>query len=351
MQDTMLRQNIIITERCQSLRQLGRNALRGKWRNGIMTMILYILCMTLPVLIFNQLFGMNMANYLTTEGYTYNMDAELYQQMYNALPQMSILSSVWVLLISGPMTLGLMIYFLASFRGHNVMVKDVFLGFERFGKALGLFLFQSLFIFLWTLLFIVPGIIASIRYSQAFFVLADDPNKSIRECMNESKFMMKGNKGKYFLLSLSFIGWMILASVPGSILTSIADTLNAGPAMLIVISAIASLLLAPVYTYMYSTFAGFYEILAGHLIKETAPAPLSVDQIVADAPVEKIEEVIEAVESEAAAAESGETELLNQSEAAEALEEEMYGTVEEPEEIVDAEILPEPLEEEDKYND
>ena len=156
MQDTMLRQNIIITERCQSLRQLGRNALRGKWRNGIMTMIVFVLCMTLPVLIFNQLFGMNMANYLTTEGYTYNMDAELYQQMYNALPQMSILSSVWVLLISGPMTLGLMIYFLASFRGHNVMVKDVFLGFERFGKALGLFLFQSLFIFLWTLLFIVP---------------------------------------------------------------------------------------------------------------------------------------------------------------------------------------------------
>ena len=62
-------------------------------------------------------------------------------------------------------------------------------------------LFQSLFIFLWSLLLIVPGIIAAIRYSQAFFILADDPSKGIRQCMDESKAMMNGNKMKYFCLS------------------------------------------------------------------------------------------------------------------------------------------------------
>ena len=301
MQETMVGQNIIITERCRSLRQLGRNALRGKWKSGIIAVIIYMIVMQLPVLIFNELFGTNVANYLTDDGFTYNMDVEMYHQLYNSLPQTSALSGIWILLISGAMELGLMIYFLASFRGHHVVPRDIFLGFERFGKALGLFLFQSLFIFLWTCLFIIPGIIASIRYSQAFCVLADDPNKSIRECMNESKYMMRGNKMKYFLLQLSFIGWAILSSVPGSLLESITGTMTQSSALVIVTSMISALFLVPVYTYLYSTMAGFYEILAGHLIKETEPAPISPEQIQIDAPLAKIEEVIEQVEAEDAA--------------------------------------------------
>lgn len=334
MQEQMMGQNIIITERCQSLRQLGRNALRGRWGGAMAAVLIFVVCLVLPTLIFDQLFGVNMANVMTDDGYTYNMDAETYQQLYNSMPQTSALSSIWLLLIAGPMQLGVMIYFLAAFRGHNVVVKDVFLGFERFGKALGLFLYQSLFIFLWTLLFIVPGIIAAIRYSQAFFVLADDPDKSIRQCMEESKFMMKGNKAKYFLLQLSFIGWVILASVPGGILEGIANTVDAGPAVGIVISLISALFQVPLYAYLYSTYAGFYEILAGHLIKETEPAPLTVDQIEVDAPVSKIEEVIEEVEtSDAALPEPEQTDEVI------------------PEEVPEAEILPEPLDEEDKYHD
>ena len=54
--------------------------------------------------------------------------------------------------------------------------------------------------------------------------------------------------------------------------------------------------MAPVYAYLYSAQAGFYEILAGHLIKETSPAPISADQITMDAPPEKIEAVIESME-------------------------------------------------------
>ena len=301
MQDTMVGQNIIITERCRSLRQLGRNALRGKWTSAILAVIIYLIVMQLPILIFNDLFGTNIANYLTDDGFTYNMDVEMYHQMYNSLPQTSVLSGIWVLLISGAMELGMMIYFLASFRGHQVGPRDVFLGFERFGKALGLFLYQYLFVFLWTCLFIIPGIIASIRYSQAFFVLADDPDKSVRQCMNESKYMMRGNKMKYFLLELSFLGWAILAAIPGSLLESITGTATTSHATIICASMISSLFMAPVYAYLYSTHAGFYEILAGHLIKETEPAPLSPDQIRTDAPLAKIEEVIEEVEAADAA--------------------------------------------------
>lgn len=385
MQDSMMSQNIIITERCRSLRQLGRNALRGKWRNGIMATFIYILVMTVPQVIFDNLFGMNMATLFTNDGFTYNMDAEFYQEMYNSIPQMSALSAIWLLLITGAMQLGLMIYFLASFRGHNVVPKDVFLGFERFGKALGLLLFQALFIYLWTMLFIIPGIIAAIRYSQAFFVMADDPNKSIRQCMDESKSMMRGNKMKYFLLMLSFIGWMILCTLPGGFLSGIVNTLTSSTVAAAAVSVISSLFMAPVYTYVFSTCAGFYEILAGHLIKETEPAPLAPEQIDVNAPVEKIEEMIEEVEM-VEAGKAAETELLPEAEvqqldapapqtdakAGTPLDANAAGTPEAnaaaaPEagspgtqpaqkqpaggQVAGEEILPEPLNEEDKYND
>ena len=87
----------------------------------------------------------------------------------------------------------------SRFDHFNINVTDLAKSLEFYGKALGLFLFQGLFIVLWSLLFIVPGIIAAIRYSQAFFILADDPNKGIRQCMDESKMMMRGNKAKYFV--------------------------------------------------------------------------------------------------------------------------------------------------------
>ena len=297
MQENMVGQNIIITERLSTLRQLGRNALRGKWKVAILAIIVFLICKQLPVIVFNHLFGYNMGNMVMSGDFTYNMDPETFMQAYNQLPQYSILSLIYVLLVSGAFELGLSLFFLASFRGHMVEVKDVFLGFERFGKALGLFLYQYLWILLWTLLFIIPGIIAAIRYSQAFFILADDPEKGVIQCMDESKAMMKGNKASYFLLSLSFIGWLILAIIPGGILQGIVETMTTNLVVHDVTTMITDLFLAPVYVYVYSTFAGFYEILAGHLIKETKPAPLSADQIVTDAPVEAIEEVIEAEEA------------------------------------------------------
>ena len=65
-------------------------------------------------------------------------------------------------------------------------------------------------VFLWSLLFIIPGIIAAIRYSQAFLIKLDDPDLSATECIDKSKEMMNGHKMDYFLLILSFIVWFIL---------------------------------------------------------------------------------------------------------------------------------------------
>ena len=280
MQQDLNGNNIIITDPSSNLRALGRNALAGKWQSAIVAVIVYTLCIQVPPAILNTLFGVNMGDlYSINMGYSYNVGTDAYSTVYNSMPMYSPLSGLYTLLVSGAMELGLTLFFLAMFRRQIVGIGDVFLGFERFGKALGLFLFQGLFIFLWSLLFIVPGIIAAIRYSQAFFILADDPNKGIRQCMDESKWMMRGNKAKYFCLSLSFIGWAILAAIPAGVLSSLADTLYLSNFITIIFDVVGALCMAPVIAYIYSSQAGFYEILAGHLIKETEPAPINPEAI------------------------------------------------------------------------
>ena len=293
MQDILVEQNIIITEPCKTLRTLGRNALTGKWKPAIIAVIVYVLALQVPKAVFDALFGTNVGSFMTNSGYTYGMDAGFYVDFYNNMPQVSFLSTLYVLLVTGALELGLALYFLATFRKHDVQLTDIFLGFERFGKALGLFLFRSLFIFLWSCLFIVPGIIATFRYSQAFFILADDPDKGIRQCMNESKTMMKGNKTKYFLLSLSFIGWALLAGIPAGIIESIGSTVSSNSFVIALFSILGSLFTAPLVVYIYSTMAGFYEILAGHLIKETMPVPVTAEEA-----QQQYEEIISKAEEE-----------------------------------------------------
>ena len=280
MQQNFYGNNIIITDPSSNLRALGRNALAGKWQSAIIAVIVYTLCVQLPPAILNTLFGVDMGElYSMNMGYSYNVGVDSYSTVYNSMPAYSPLSGIYSLLVTAAMDLGLTLFFLAMFRRQIVGIGDVFLGFERYGKALGLFLFQGLFIVLWSLLFIVPGFIAAIRYSQAFFILADDPNKGIRQCMDESKMMMRGNKAKYFCMSLSFIGWAILASIPAGVLSGISEALYLSGFMTVLFDIVGALCMAPVIAYMYSTQAGFYEILAGHLIKETQPAPIDPEAI------------------------------------------------------------------------
>ncbi len=309
MQDGMITQNIIITETSKNLRALGRNALNGRWKTSIIAFCICLICVMLPFLVFNSLFGVNIGNIIISGGNTYGMDVDVYSQLYNSLPKISTLGSIYVILVAGALELGLTLFFLASFRGYETRETDIFLGFERFGKALGLMLFQSLFVFLWSFLLLIPGIIAAIRYSQAFFVMADNPEKGIRECMNESKAMMKGNKAKYFFLSLSFIGWLFLASLPSEIIASIGAVISANDFVIGIFALIGGLFFAPVNAYMYSARAGFYEILAGHLIKDTAPASVTAEEAVQlEEAITLTEESIDPAETEEESAEESKTE-------------------------------------------
>jgi len=71
----------------------------------------------------------------------------------------------------------------------------------------------NIFLVLWTLLFIIPGIVESYSYAMAFYIKADHPEYSAEQAITESRILMQGNKLKLFMLDLSFIGWILLGSL------------------------------------------------------------------------------------------------------------------------------------------
>lgn len=115
------------------------------------------------------------------------------------------------LIIGGPLSLGISALFLKIYRGQDFQVEEMFSGFNDFARSLTAYLLIMLYVLLWSLLLIVPGIIAAISYSMTFFIMAEDPHISATEAMRQSKEMMRGHKEEYFWLMLSFTGWFILS--------------------------------------------------------------------------------------------------------------------------------------------
>ena len=97
-------------------------------------------------------------------------------------------------------------------RGRENAVGQMFsAGFsENYLRALGTVLLTYLFILLWSLLFLFPGLVKAYSYSMTFFIAEDHPEMTPNQCIERSIAMMTGHKMDLFLLHLSFIGWILL---------------------------------------------------------------------------------------------------------------------------------------------
>jgi len=109
---------------------------------------------------------------------------------------------------------GFLIFILNSVRGTGASFGNLLDGFAYGIKLVVLLFLRGLFTALWSLLFIVPGIIAAYRYRMAVYILLDNPEMSAMQCLRESKRMMRGHKAELFKLDLSFIGWFLLTLIP-----------------------------------------------------------------------------------------------------------------------------------------
>lgn len=121
------------------------------------------------------------------------------------------LYAIVVLVIGGAVNLGRKQYYISLVsKDQPLSFGILFSKFKYFGQAFLLQLITSIFIFLWTLLFIIPGIIAAYRYSMAPYILAQNPEIGFMEAIDRSKKIMDGNKWRLFCLQISFIGWSFL---------------------------------------------------------------------------------------------------------------------------------------------
>ncbi len=125
------------------------------------------------------------------------------------------IGAIGTLILTGPLAVGTSLVFMKLVRNHpEVNVGDLFYSFsQRFSKDLMLGLMVSIFTFLWSLLFIIPGIVKSYAYSMSYFISLDHPDWGWKECMDESIRMTNGRKWELFVLDLSFIGWYFVGSL------------------------------------------------------------------------------------------------------------------------------------------
>ena len=102
--------------------------------------------------------------------------------------------------------------FLRKAQNGNESLGTVFNGFkDGYRNIVKVMFFRDLFIFLWSLLFIIPGIVKSYEYRMVPFILSENPGMSKDEALKASSRMMYGQKWKTFVLDLSFIGWNLLS--------------------------------------------------------------------------------------------------------------------------------------------
>ncbi len=115
------------------------------------------------------------------------------------------------LILAGPLAFGLTCAFIALTRTQKMDFNHLFKGFESFGNTCITGILHSVYIFLWTLLFFIPGFVKSYSYAMTYYILNDNPALSANDAITESRKMMDGNKMNLFILDLSFIGWYILS--------------------------------------------------------------------------------------------------------------------------------------------
>lgn len=155
------------------IRSSARFQLKGKWGSVILVTVIYLLITIIP----------------------------------GSIPKIGGISD---LIIGGPLAFGYGWYFLAFIRGKNPTMEDLFKGFSVFTKTFIAYLLILIFIVLWTLLLIIPGIIAAISYSMTYYIMVDNNNMTAQEAIKKSKEIMNGNKYRYFCFLCGFIGWVLL---------------------------------------------------------------------------------------------------------------------------------------------
>ena len=135
----------------------------------------------------------------------------------------SLFVSVLTGLVGMVLSAGFCLYCMAVRRGERAEFLTLFDGFSFVGKIIALNIVISIFVGLWSMLFVIPGIVATYRYRFALYNLYENPELGVMEALAMSKQQTYGYKGQLLMFDLSYFGWTLLATLPMLVMNFCSD--------------------------------------------------------------------------------------------------------------------------------
>ena len=197
-------------------REIARNALRGRWPVAVLTGFVASL-IGAGIASAGGGSSSNSSNRVSRGELNDFFQSALWHQIKPVVITLLVLVFIWSIIqiiIGGAGKLGYAKFNLNLVDNKDAVFSDLFSQFDRLGAGFCMNFLTGLYIVLWTLLFIIPGIIKSFSYAMAPYILAEHPEMTASEAITESRHMMDGNKWRLFCLDFSFIGWNLLCSLP-----------------------------------------------------------------------------------------------------------------------------------------
>ena len=267
----------------EDFRAIARNALRGKWPTAVLTGFIASL---MGACIATAGDGGNSNSSSSNRGSTtaiiQDFRATEFWENFGTIIMIGIaLLVVWLIVtivISGAGKLGYATFNLKLVDHKNASLSDLFSQFHRLWDGFCMNFLMGLYTILWSLLFIIPGIIKEFSYAMTPYIMAEHPELTTNEAITRSREIMDGNKWRLFCLGFSFIGWSLLCSLPTLLaLGAILGMAYSGQSLAVLLwlipasipSFIGYLFLRP---YQEAAYAAFYRDVSGTEAYTVLPA-------------------------------------------------------------------------------
>lgn len=182
--------------------------LKGKYQQPIMVFLFYFVFVIFYSLLQNKLSG---SHFVMTNGVMTQVIDNQFVYWLFSVGEFLIISAIYY----GFIRMTILIINQVEYKFDEVLIS----GFKnQYSKNIGTYILMTIYIFLWALLFIIPGFIKSYAYSMSFYLRNKEPDLTSSEVITKSQELMKGHKCKLFILDLSYIGWYLLSFLTFGIL-------------------------------------------------------------------------------------------------------------------------------------
>ena len=192
-------------------RMLALDALRGKWRTAVLTGIAA------------SALGAAIVSSPNRVASNFNQGKDIHFELFSQpnggrlLAALLVGIGLWViftLIVCGAAQLGYARFNLNLVDGKDATISDLFSQKDRLWDGFCMNFLQGLYITLWSLLLVIPGIVKTYSYAMTPYIMAEHPSLTANEAITESRRIMDGNKWRLFCLDFSFIGWELLCALP-----------------------------------------------------------------------------------------------------------------------------------------